>query len=150
MVLRCTGRMIKEQLIKKGFSISLGTVLSLKPFFVTYPTEKEISLCLCKLCLNVKLLFEPLATKAKRDGSEISQSTTEFFMFSCKCPKSLNGYYQLKCVTGKCKECSKETMPLDFQNYNVKTIKVSQFVKTTTEYTTKENKKKTSNKVERV
>ena len=65
MVLTCTVRMIKEQLIKKGFSISLGTVLSLKPFFVTYPTEKEISLCLCKLCLNVKLLFEPLAIKAK-------------------------------------------------------------------------------------
>ena len=41
-------------------------------------------------------------------------------------------------------------MPLDFQNDNVKTIKVSQFVKTTTEYTTKENKKKTSNKVEPV
>ena len=92
------------------------------------------------LCLNVKLLFEPLATKAKQDGSEISRSITEFFMFSCRY-QSKNGYYQLKCVTGKCKECSKETTPLDFQNDNVKTIKVSQFVKTTTEYTTKIRKK---------
>ena len=41
MVLTCTVKMIKEQLIKKGFSISLGTVLSLKPFFVTYLMEKK-------------------------------------------------------------------------------------------------------------
>ena len=31
---------------------------SLWPFLITYPTEKKISWCLCKMCLNARLLFE--------------------------------------------------------------------------------------------
>ena len=35
-------------------------------------------------------------------------------MHSCKCPKSENGYYQWKCVAGKCSECKLiKPMPLD-------------------------------------
>ena len=41
MVFTCTMRMIKEQLIKKGFSISLGTVLSLKPFLSLIQRKKK-------------------------------------------------------------------------------------------------------------
>ena len=36
---------------------------------------------------------------------------------SCECPKSENGYYQLKCVTGKCKEC-KGHQPLSLKCQN--------------------------------
>ena len=96
---------------------SLGKVLSLWSFFTTYPTEKEISLCLCKMCLNARLLFAPIKAQAKKDGHVCPDSITEYFMSSCECPKSENGYYQLKCVTGKCKEC-KGHQPLSLKCQN--------------------------------
>ena len=88
MILTCTVRSIQEKLSKEGLTVSLGTVLSLRPFFVTYPTEKELSLCLCKLCLNMKFLFEPVAAQAKKDGDALSESITQYFMASCSYPKS--------------------------------------------------------------
>ena len=60
MVLICTVRDIQRKLFDKGHSVSLGKVVSLKPFFITYPTDKEVALCLCKLYLNVRLIMEPL------------------------------------------------------------------------------------------
>ena len=48
MVLTCTVWEIQTKLFCSGLSVSLGTTMSLKP----YPTDKEITLCLCKLCLN--------------------------------------------------------------------------------------------------
>ena len=59
-VLTCTVRSIHEKLEEKGIKTSIGKVFSLKPFFLTYATDKEMALCLCKLCLNVKMLSEPL------------------------------------------------------------------------------------------
>ena len=47
-----------EKAFGKGLAVSLGKVLSLWPFLITYPTEKKISSCLCKMCLNARLLFE--------------------------------------------------------------------------------------------
>ena len=66
MIITCTIRALLKELIDQGISVSLGKVLRLRPFFVTYPSNKEISLCLCKLCLNTKLLFECLKTQTKR------------------------------------------------------------------------------------
>ena len=53
--------------------------MSLKSFFVTYPTKKEIFLCLCKLCFNARMLIEPLKAKAKKDGDSIEDSISNFF-----------------------------------------------------------------------
>ena len=69
-------------------------------------SEKEISLCLCKLCLNARMLFEPLQTQAKKDGDDIGESISQFFFGYCVCPKLSNDYFQLKCLKGKCKECN--------------------------------------------
>ena len=77
-------------------TISLGKVLSLWPFFITYPTEKEIFWCLCKMCLNARLLFDPIKVQAKNDGDACPDSITEYLMSSCECPKLENGYYQSK------------------------------------------------------
>ena len=41
LVLTCTMRTIQKKLLEKGLAISLGKVLSLQPFFITYPTEKK-------------------------------------------------------------------------------------------------------------
>ena len=57
MVVTCPVRSIQRKVAEKDYTVSLGKVLSLRLIFVTYPTEKELSLCICKLCLNSKLLF---------------------------------------------------------------------------------------------
>ena len=79
MVSTCTNNAIRNKLMEKGITVSYGTVLALKPFFVTAATEKEIALCLCKLCLNTRMLFEPLMTQAKKDGDNEYKSITDFF-----------------------------------------------------------------------
>ena len=89
----------------ESINVSLGTVYSLKPFFVAYPNENY--LCLCKLCLNVSLLHESLKKKARQDGEEHSTTPTAFFMHGCTCSKTVGGYYSWPCVTGKCKNCKK-------------------------------------------
>ena len=53
MILICTVSNIHNKLTESGARVSLDKVMNLKPFFITYPTEEEISLCLRKLCLNV-------------------------------------------------------------------------------------------------
>ena len=73
MVVKCPVRSIQGKVAQKGSTVSLGKVLSHRLFFVTYPTEKELSLCLCKLCLNSKLLFEAILVQAKKDGDDISK-----------------------------------------------------------------------------
>ena len=70
--------------------------------------------CLCKICLNARLLFDSLVAQAKKDQNDVTNSTTKFFMHNCKCPKSENGYCQRKCVAGKCSEC-KLIKPVGFE-----------------------------------
>ena len=103
MVITCTVRSIWQQLTEQGVTASYGAVLSLHPFFITFAAEKEIAFCLCKLCLNTRMLFE----QAKRDNNDVQDSMTEFFMYDCGCPKSSNGFYHWNCVALKCKVCKK-------------------------------------------
>ena len=74
----CTIRSIQDQLSQQDIVVSYGKIISLRPFFITFATEKEIALCLCKLCLNTRMLFEPLIAQAKRDGDPTTESITEF------------------------------------------------------------------------
>ena len=62
-----------KKLSGSGTSNSLDKITSLEPFFITYPTEKEISLCLCKLSLKIKMLLGLLMPKAKRVCSGLSR-----------------------------------------------------------------------------
>ena len=154
MIATCTIRSIIEQLPSEGITISYGTAISVWLFFVTHATEKEIALCLCKLCLNTRLLFEPLMVQAKKDNDKTTDSITEFFLDSCDCPKTSNGYYHWNCVSMKCKNCKKiKPMPLKCKTLQTK-IKVSQLEVTKKVYTkTDKNGKshqKTSEKTERV
>ena len=146
MVVTCPVRSIQRKVAEKDYTVSLGKVLSLRPFFVTYPTEKELSLCICKLCLNSKLLFEPILVQAKKFDDDISKSLTEFYMSSCSWPKAVNGF---KCVTLKCKEC-KDAKPqsLSCQEDNT-LLKIGKF-EVTAEYANKKKETKKSNKTERV
>ena len=135
MIATCIIRSIIEQLPSEGITISYGTAISMRPFFVMHATEKEIVLCLCKLCLNTRLLFELLMVQAKKDNDKTTDSITEFFMDSCDCPKTSSGYYHWNCVSMKCKNCKKiKPMPLKCKTLQTK-IKVSQFEVTKKVYT---------------
>ena len=131
-VLTCTVRSIHEKFEEKGIKTSIGKVFSLNPFFLKYATDKEMALCLCKLCLNVKMLSEPLLNQAKRDNDTIpsNSSISEVFMFNCKCDKGENGYYKLKCISDKCSQC-KNANEIDLKCKHSETeLKVSQFEQT--------------------
>ena len=91
MVLTGTVHDIQKKLFDKGHSVSLGKVVGLKPFFITYPTDKEVALFLCKLCLNVRSIMEPLMKKAKENGDDVFESSSKFFMSSLDCDKGANG-----------------------------------------------------------
>ena len=52
MIATVTVRGLQKKLMETGVNVSLGTIVYLKPFFINYPSEKEMALCLCKLCLN--------------------------------------------------------------------------------------------------
>ena len=154
-ILTCTIREIQEKLEGEGLNVCHGKLLELKPFFIAYPTDKELALCLCKLCLNARLLLDPLRTQAKKDGDEISDSVTEFFMDTCSCDKGENGYYQWTCVQGKCKNC-KHNKPTYLKcSTSEEQVQVSQFETTKTPYThedktTGEKTEKISKQTERV
>ena len=78
MAITCTVRSILQQLTEQEVTVSYGAMLSLRPFSITFVTEKEISLCLCKLCLDTRMLFESFMTQAKID-SDFQDSITKFF-----------------------------------------------------------------------
>jgi len=77
-VITCTVRGLQQKL-KEKFRIEV-----LKPFYLTCATEKEIILCMCKLCLNTRLLFNAVKTDIDDESSSISS----FFMSHSTCSKS--------------------------------------------------------------
>ena len=114
--------------------------MNLKSFFITYPTEKEIALCLCKLCLNIRLLTEPLMCKAKADGDVVYDSATKFLMLSCPCEKEVNDYYSCKCMSQKHTEC-KNLTPVTLKCQNLKEkLKVYQLELTKTPHQKRDKK----------
>ena len=89
----CTLKTLKEKFLEKNIGVSMVTVLSLRPFFITFATEKRMALCLCNICLNAWLLFEPLMCQAKKDKNMTIEYITEFFIFNCQCLKSESRYF---------------------------------------------------------
>ena len=62
------------------------------------------------------------------------ESVIEFFMSSCKCPKSQKGYYDWNCVSSKCSKCSSiQPVALSFQSSRDK-VSYHQFEITKTLY----------------
>ena len=93
----------------QNINVSLGTLLNVKPFFVTYATLREMILCLCKLCLNTRLLFNEVREEVER-SSDYSTSSA-YFRNTANCPRSENGYSLLRCCCGKCINCKDTNAP---------------------------------------
>ena len=147
-ILTCTIHEMQQKLKDEGCEVSFGKIIDLKPFFIAYPTDKELALCLCKLCLNTRLLFDSLYMQSKKDEEEIPNSVTAFFMETCSCDKAENGYYKWSCVQQKCKNC-KHNKPTSLKcSTSNETTQVSQFETTKTPYT--QTDKETGKKAEKV
>ena len=67
--------------------------------------QREISLCLCKLCLNTQLIFNAVMAEEKKSSGSMFTSITQFFTNDCQCPVSSNGFLSWGCVNRKCKAC---------------------------------------------
>ena len=101
-IVTCTGRKVVDILQHKmGLTLSMGTVWAYKPFYIANPSEKEKQLCLCKLCLNKRLLFQAL----RKNYSEMGDSLSGYLMGSCDCSKHENGFWKMSCSKGLCKSC---------------------------------------------
>ena len=74
IIFTSTVRSLHHKLAEKGINISIGSVLNCKPFLITYASAKEMALCLCKIYLKTKFLFDPLMSTAKKDGDEAFHS----------------------------------------------------------------------------
>ena len=99
-------RAIQEKLRFNNIDVSIFSIISLKPFYVNYATKKEMTLCLCKICLNTRLVFEAVMKEEKKQGGVPFSSISKFFMTDCECERSPNGCFSwsLRRVTGNCKQ----------------------------------------------
>lgn len=64
-----------------------------------------MTLCMCIICLNIRMLFDVILLKANADGDDISYSISKFFMNDIQCSMSPIGYYTWDCIMKKCKIC---------------------------------------------
>ena len=147
MIETCTVRLIQSKLEEKGVNVSIGSILAFRPFFITFSTEKEIALCLCKLCLNTRIMFEPLMKQAKKDGAEFFSSITKFFMSSCQCYKSTNGFWSRQYVSGQCKIYKNLKLPSFACKNSSQIVTADQFKCVESKY--KKMDKKSGKKVEK-
>ena len=73
MILTAIIRELQDKLLKNDINVSIGKILSLKPFFILYATEKEMALrlwCFCKLCFNAKMM----CNASKKEGDTMPAS----------------------------------------------------------------------------
>ena len=87
MLTTMTVSMMQANIEKKlGKSVSRGSIYALKPFFCVEPTDREKSLCLCKICLNTRQIFDAVGGCCKKNtAANFPVSISEYFMANCKC-----------------------------------------------------------------
>ena len=101
-----TSEIMKTLEDKHDFKVCRGTVHSLKPFFVNNPTDREKLECLCTTCCNIRLLFQAIQRRAKKNNMQEYTSITSYFTSNKNCGTHRNGYISRSCLTGICENCS--------------------------------------------
>ena len=137
-----TIRELHQKLREKGYQISIGTLINLRPFYIKTATEREKLTCLCKECLNLRLRFCELMKYVKDPNKKLT-SMSKYYSHGCDCELSENGFHQLKCITGDCDDCSMGPM-LSNEDFEIpkNDIKFYQFAVHTYEYFNKKGEKK--------
>ena len=150
-VATCTIRKLQSHLKEKyNIEVSSGTVVKMKPFYITYASERETILCMCMTCLNLRVLFNVVMEHTKQNNGEVFSSISGFLMQHCSCPKGINGYFEIDCCTGRCGNCIDVSCPICNLDANEEKS-FHQFERMSTPYISKRDKKqKISKKTERV
>ena len=69
---------IYQAFVETGFPCSISTFIKYKPFYITAPTEREKESCLCKKCLNEKLLLASINNFRKAQKLPAHTSVNDF------------------------------------------------------------------------
>ena len=151
-ILTITLRKLLEKIHSAGHKFSLGLLVQMKPFFISYASEKEKILCMCILCLNVREVFNSLMAYLKTVEEEsVFSSISQYMMKSCTCTWSEVGYYKKECCKGKCRDCTIKIPPLPAAADKKKVVNYFQFEKVVRIYTSKKDgKKKKSKRCEKI
>ena len=96
---------MKNVFLKYNNKVSRGSVENYRPFFVGNATDREIALCQCKCCLNLRKMFEAMNDVLKDQGKMYYDSISYYFMANCNCPKTPILYWDCKCCNGICPDC---------------------------------------------
>ena len=81
--------------------------------------------------------------KHLKHGVETTDSLTEYFGHGIHCPMGPNGYFQDKCISGRCNKCSLNSVKYSLDDFDVpEKVDYHQFVREVFEYTTKKTKEK--------
>ena len=111
-VMTCTIRKLQVKLFAKyKMNVSTGTIFKLKPFFISFPTEKEKILCMCKLCLNLHMKFDCIMEHTKNENGKVFTFMSNFYMDNCTCNKSELWYWSFDCCNGSCDSCKNINLP---------------------------------------
>ena len=72
-------------------------------------TENEKVMCMCQLCLTIRLKFDAIMNKIP---SKLFTSITGYFMYNVTCTKGSNRYFEYLCVKDECPDCKDASMPV--------------------------------------
>ena len=100
-----TEKVMKNVFLKYNNKVSRGSVENYRPFFVGNATDREIALCQCKCCLNLRKTFEAMNDVSKDLGKMYYDFISYYFMANCNCPKNPILYWDYKCCNGICPHC---------------------------------------------
>ena len=151
-VMTCTIRKLQVKFFEKyNMNISIGTIFNLKPFFISFPTEKEKILCMCKLCLNLHIKFDCIMEHTKNENGKVFTFMSNFYMDNCTCNKSELWYWSFDCCNGSCDSCKNINLPGIPSLSNETLVKYFQFEVAESEYKSKKTGElKTTKRTERV
>ena len=131
-------------------TISYGSFINLKPFYVSAPSAKEMEMCLCSKCLNPHSLYKAIKNLVDTD---MPYSLSDYLCKSFKCHPDPERFYDMKCLLGKCEnncEVINITKDLDINNAEMKIVSYYVFESVVTKYFNKKGEEVSYTRTARV
>ena len=121
-------------------TISYGSFINLKPFYIARPTEKETEMCLCSKCLNPHCLFK--AIRSTIESNNLPSSLSEYLCKGFKCDPEIDTHYHTReCILGKCvNKCKITDIEKDLENESASLSKKVRYYVFETVYYNKKGK----------
>ena len=136
-----TVRKLLRKLQEVLHTISVGSVVNMRPFFVKVPSNREKLECLCGVCFNTRVIFDALMKYVKFIGGKIFESITSYFVDKPECRQTPCGYLHRQCIKGDCSLCNGIQKPHEYVfPEDEKTVKFYQFLCVLTGKLTKKGK----------